>query len=196
MRRHAVRLALALAGTSCGFAAAGAFSALLPLRGSAQLRATLASAACRGAAPQHAAERLRGGGESMAAKLGELGQGHLLEGLSEDKQLALLAQAEDLDSQLPGGLEGYIRSAKKLLQDSKVSPTSSSGAEPPTPPRAPLRRCHSQAVVPLPLIFSRPALGGRQPIRRLHAVGADGAELGPEFRGVPQDGGCWAQRCV
>jgi hypothetical protein len=60
----------------------------------------------------------------MAAKLGELGQGHLLEGLPEDKQTALLAQAEELDSQLPGGLEGYIRSAKKLLQDSKVSPAS------------------------------------------------------------------------
>ena len=132
MRRHAVRLALALAGTSCGFAAAGAFTTPLALlRSSAQLRATLASA-------PHAAERLRGGGESMAAKLGELGQGHLLEGLSEDKQAALLAQAEDLDSQLPGGLEGYIRSAKKLLQDSKVNPASSS--RPALPHAAPIRK--------------------------------------------------------
>ena len=135
MRRHAVRLALALAGTSCGFAAAGAFSAPLALlRSSAQLRPTLASA------PQHAAEPLRGGGESMAAKLGELGQGHLLEGLPEDKQTALLAQAEELDSQLPGGLEGYIRSAKKLLQDSKVSPASRVLSRPALPHAAHIRK--------------------------------------------------------
>jgi len=60
--------------------------------------------------------RLRGGESAMASKLKELGQGHLLEGLSEDKKAALLAQAEELNNQLPGGLEGYITSAKKLLQ--------------------------------------------------------------------------------
>ena len=59
----------------------------------------------------------------MEAKLTELGQGHLLEGLTNDKLAALLAQAGDLDTQLPGGLAGYIASAKKLLQDSKVAPS-------------------------------------------------------------------------
>ena len=64
-------------------------------------------------------ERLRGGEIDMASKLVELGQGHLLEGLSGDKKASLLAQAEELNSQLPGGLEGYVTSARKLLQDSK-----------------------------------------------------------------------------
>jgi UDP-sugar pyrophosphorylase len=32
---------------------------------------------------------------------------------------ALLAQAEELDSQLPGGIDGYVKTARKLLQDSK-----------------------------------------------------------------------------
>ena len=46
-------------------------------------------------------------------------QGHLLDGLSDDKRAALLAQAEELNAQLPGGIEGYVKTARKLLQDSK-----------------------------------------------------------------------------
>ena len=116
MRRHAVGLALALASASCEFAAAGAFSAPLPLRhgaGSAnvQLRAT--------SAPQHQyaatapAERLRGGGDggeahgaragpsayefaAMMTKLTELGQGHLLEGLTDDREVMQLLGVDSI----------------------------------------------------------------------------------------------------
>uniref|UniRef100_A0A7S0YY33 UTP-monosaccharide-1-phosphate uridylyltransferase n=1 Tax=Hemiselmis tepida TaxID=464990 RepID=A0A7S0YY33_9CRYP len=68
---------------------------------------------------------LRGGsgaqrlsGEQVKSKLLELGQEHLFEGLSEDQQEGLLSQAVELNSQLPGGLEGYVSSARRLLRES------------------------------------------------------------------------------
>mmetsp|Transcript_66535 Transcript_66535/g.138695 ORF Transcript_66535/g.138695 Transcript_66535/m.138695 type:complete len:666 (-) Transcript_66535:380-2377(-) len=61
--------------------------------------------------------RIRGGGD-MKAKLVELGQEHLFEGLSAEQSEALLAQAVALDQQLPGGLTAYINTARKLLKDS------------------------------------------------------------------------------
>ena len=126
-------LGLVLAAASlCEPAAADAFSGPLPLRTAA--RGAFGKLAMSTEALQALpASRLRGGESALAAKLTELGQGHLLEGLSEEKQSVLLAQAEELNQQLPGGLDGYVTSARKLLQDSKDGVNPFQGLTPSVP---------------------------------------------------------------
>uniref|UniRef100_A0A6U6C210 UTP-monosaccharide-1-phosphate uridylyltransferase n=1 Tax=Guillardia theta TaxID=55529 RepID=A0A6U6C210_GUITH len=77
---------------------------------------------------------LRGGGsEDLEKRLAELGQGHLFEGLGEEQKAKLLEQAAELDGQLPGGLEGYVTNARKLLKDSKEGVNPYEGFAPSVP---------------------------------------------------------------
>ncbi|KXZ48443.1 hypothetical protein GPECTOR_28g853 [Gonium pectorale] len=61
---------------------------------------------------------------ALVAGLLELDQGHLFDGWPElgtddDLKRGLLAQLASLDSSYPGGIAGYVRNARRLLQESK-----------------------------------------------------------------------------
>lgn len=69
----------------------------------------------------------------MEAKLQELGQEHLLAGITADQKAKLLAQAEELDRQLPGGLAQYVASARGLLEQSQKGINPLAGCVPSVP---------------------------------------------------------------
>jgi UDP-sugar pyrophosphorylase len=69
----------------------------------------------------------------MEATLRELGQDHLLEGLTPGQLESLLGQAAVLDQQLPGGLAAYVKSARALLEQSQKGINPLAGCVPSVP---------------------------------------------------------------
>eukprot|EP00292_Cryptomonas_paramecium_P003292 CAMPEP_0113679828 /NCGR_PEP_ID=MMETSP0038_2-20120614/10900_1 /TAXON_ID=2898 /ORGANISM="Cryptomonas paramecium" /LENGTH=575 /DNA_ID=CAMNT_0000597981 /DNA_START=164 /DNA_END=1888 /DNA_ORIENTATION=- /assembly_acc=CAM_ASM_000170 len=65
--------------------------------------------------------------------LKRLDQSHLLEGLSKEQNDRLVAQVTELNGQIPGGLESYIKSARKLLEDSAAGVNPFAGFTPKVP---------------------------------------------------------------
>ena len=74
----------------------------------------------------------------LAQRLIDLGQDHLFAawpapGTQDDEKAAFIAQLETLDANYPGGLEGYIVSAKKLLGQSQRGENPLGGWRPSVP---------------------------------------------------------------
>ena len=74
---------------------------------------------------------------TVRAKLAALGQEHLLSGWTaetpQEKKDAFLRQFAQLDLAYPGGVEAYVKSAKKLLADSKAGANPLEGWSPALP---------------------------------------------------------------
>jgi len=71
--------------------------------------------------------------ESIPDLLTRLEQDHLLKGLDGEKKERLIAQAAELNQQIPGGLESYIKSARQLLEDSAAGVNPFAGFSPTVP---------------------------------------------------------------
>mmetsp|Transcript_23078 Transcript_23078/g.46707 ORF Transcript_23078/g.46707 Transcript_23078/m.46707 type:complete len:582 (-) Transcript_23078:386-2131(-) len=69
----------------------------------------------------------------MEERLKEIGQEHLLQGLTDPQKAALEKQLDELDTQLPGKLAQYVKSAKQLLKDSLEGRTPFDGFKPAVP---------------------------------------------------------------
>lgn len=69
----------------------------------------------------------------MEAKLQAIGQEHVLQGLTDAQKPALFAQLVELDTQIPGGLEQYVATAKELLKNSFDGKTAFEGFKPSVP---------------------------------------------------------------